>query len=85
MSNKGFPKHQPLTEYISNELKCDLNKEMQYSALNSLSCYVKGLKVDYMIPNQHNTKRSYKVVGLLDTAANFTLVNIKIYTFFSYN
>lgn len=77
MSHKGFPKHQPLTEYISNEMRCDLNREMDNRALNDLSNYVKGLKVDFLIPNQPNSKRSYKVAGLLDTAAKFTLVQIK--------
>lgn len=44
---------------------------MDYRGLNLLSSYVKGLKVDFMIPKQPNTKRSYKVVGLLDSADKF--------------
>lgn len=72
MSNKGFPKHQPLTDYIANEMRCDLRVEMDNRSLNSLGTYVKGLKVDFIIPNQPNTKRSYKVAGLLDTAAKFS-------------
>lgn len=71
MAHKGFPKHQPLTHYITNELNCDLNSEMYPDSQNKLSSYVKGLKVDFMVPNQPNTKRTYKVVGLLDTATKF--------------
>lgn len=71
VAHKGFPKHQPLINYISNELGCDLNSPMDNWSFNTLSTYVKGLKIDFMVPNQPNTKRSYKVVGLLDTAAKF--------------
>ncbi|CAH1737621.1 unnamed protein product [Aphis gossypii] len=71
VAHKGFPKHQPLINYISNELGCDLNSPMDNWSFNALSTYVKGLKIDFMVPNQPNTKRSYKVVGLLDTAAKF--------------
>lgn len=45
---------------------------MDNRGLNSLGTYVKGLKVDFLIPGQPNTKRSYKVAGLLDTAAKFS-------------
>ncbi|XP_026820735.1 protein argonaute-2-like [Rhopalosiphum maidis] len=71
VAHKGFPKHQPLINYITIELQCDLTKEMDMRSFNTLSTYVKGLKIDFMVPNQPNTKRSYKVVGLLDTAAKF--------------
>jgi hypothetical protein len=72
VAHKGFPKHQPLINYITNELKCtDLTKEMNMRDFNTLSTYVKGLKIDFMVPNLPNTKRSYKVIGLLDTAAKF--------------
>jgi len=72
VAHKGFPKHQPLIDYIFNELQCnDLTREMDMRSFNTLSTYVKGLKIDFMVPNQPNTKRSYKVVGLLDTAAKF--------------
>lgn len=77
MAHKGFPKHQPLLAYITNEMRCDLNSEMDGWKLQALSSYVKGLKVDFMVPNQPNTKRSYKVIGLLDTAARFTYVTLK--------
>ncbi|XP_025198780.1 protein argonaute-2-like [Melanaphis sacchari] len=71
VAHKGFPKHQPLIDYIANEMRCDLNSEMDNRNFNALSAYVKGLKIDFMVPNQPNTKRSYKVVGLLDTAFKF--------------
>lgn len=71
MANKGFPKYQPLVEYIKNDLRCSLDSEMDRYSSNTLATYVKGLKVDFMVPNQPNTKRSYRVVGLLDSAANF--------------
>jgi len=71
VAHKGFPKHQPLLDFIKNELNCNLNSEMDQRSFNALSAYVKGLKIDFMVPNQPNTKRSYKVVGLLDTASNF--------------
>jgi len=52
-------------------MRCDLNSEMDNRSYNTLSNYVKGLKIDFMVPNQPNTKRSYKVVGLLDSANKF--------------
>ncbi|VVC42413.1 Hypothetical protein CINCED_3A015370 [Cinara cedri] len=66
--HRGFPKHQSLTSYIQNELNSRLDTELDSRTLNALLSYVKGLKVDFMVPNQPNTKRSYKVGGLLDTA-----------------
>lgn len=45
--------------------------EMDSRNLAALSNYIKGLKVDFLVPNQPNTKRSYKVIGLLESAANF--------------
>lgn len=63
-----------MISYITNELHCDVNKEMDNRSLNALLCYVKGLKIDFMIPNQPNTKRSYNVVGVLDTAVKFLYV-----------
>lgn len=74
MAHKGFPKHQPLTSFIQKELDCSLESELDPRTLNALSNYVKGLKVDFLVPNQPNTKRSYKVVGLLDTASKFMYV-----------
>ncbi|VVC24908.1 Hypothetical protein CINCED_3A021441 [Cinara cedri] len=71
VAHKGFPKHQPLTSYINNELNCSLDTELDYRSLNTLASYVKGLKIDFMVPNQPNTKRSYKVVGLLESASKF--------------
>lgn len=71
VAHKGFPKHQSLLDYIKNELTADPKQPLDQRALNTLESYVKGLKVDFQIPNQPNTKRSFKVVNLLDTAANF--------------
>jgi len=44
--------------------------EMDYWNMNVLTNYIKGLKVDFLVPNQPNTKRSYKVLGLLESAAS---------------
>lgn len=71
MAHKGFPKYQLLTAYISKEMNCPLDREMDQWNKNTLSNYVKGLKVDFMIPNQPNTKRTYKVAGLLESAERF--------------
>lgn len=71
VANKGFPKHQSLTQYITDELRHNLNAEMDNKSLNLLTAYVKGLKVDFEVPNMPNTKRCYKVVGVFDTAAKF--------------
>lgn len=71
VAHKGFPKHQPLVNYIANELGCRLNVELDSKSLNTLGAYVKGLKVDFMVPNAPNTKRSFKALGLLDTASKF--------------
>lgn len=57
---------------------------MDNKSLNVLLFYVKGLKIDFMIPNQPNTKRSYKVVGLLDTAVKFSYVWFKHLSFNEY-
>jgi hypothetical protein len=69
VAHKGFVKHQPLITYIKNELHCDLNSEMDHKNINKLLCYIKGLKVEFMIPKQIHTKRICKVVGLLDSAS----------------
>jgi eukaryotic translation initiation factor 2C len=71
VAHKGFPKCQPLINFITNELNCNINSELDQRAYSALSSYVKGLKIDFMVPNQPNTKRSYKVVGLLDNATRF--------------
>lgn len=71
MAHKGFPKFQSLTTYITNELNSDLHNELDHKANQCLAAYVKGLKVDVTLPNVPNLRRSYKVVGLLDTAAKF--------------
>jgi len=69
VAHKGFAKHQPLITYIKSELRCDLNSEMDHKNINKLLCYIKGLKVEFMIPMQIHTKRIFKVVGLLDSAS----------------
>jgi len=71
VAHKGFPKFQLLTDFIAKDLNCNINVEMDQRSQNALSNYVKGLKIDFLVPNQPNTKRSYKVVGLLDTASRF--------------
>lgn len=71
MANKGFPKYQPLVEYIKSDLRCSLDSEMDRYGLSSLAAYVKGLKIDFMIPNVPITKRSYRVVGVFDCANKF--------------
>jgi len=71
VAHKGFPKYQQLINFITNEMNCDLTSEMDQRNYSTLANYVKGLKIDFMVPNQPNTKRSYKVVGLLDTASRF--------------
>jgi len=72
VAHKGFPKHQLLTSYIQNDMRCNLNDEMNAWQINTLTTYIKGLKIEFLIPNQPNTKRTYKVVGLLDSAEKFT-------------
>jgi len=57
--------------YIADQLQCNPNSQLDNKSLDALTQYVKGIKVDFMIPNQPNTKRSFKVVGLLGTANNF--------------
>lgn len=76
VSHKAFLKSQPLTEYIKNEMCCDLQSEMDIKSLNSLGMYVTGLKVNFMLPDQPNSKRRYKVVGLLDSPNKFRLEQI---------
>ncbi|XP_050530868.1 protein argonaute-2-like isoform X2 [Daktulosphaira vitifoliae] len=71
VAHKGFPKHQSIIEYIKNCLKCDLKADMDSKNLNILLCYLKGLKVDFQIPNQPNSKRSFKVIKLFESAAKF--------------
>jgi len=71
VTNKGFLKHQSLVDYIAVDLCCDLNVEMNQTNVNKLSNYVKGLKVNFQVPNQPNTKRIYRVNGLLSSALKF--------------
>lgn len=71
MSYRRFPKNQLLTSYIENDLKCRLDTELDYGSKNKLSNYIKGLKVEYSIPNRPSSKRILKVAGLLDSAAKF--------------
>lgn len=56
---------------MTSELRCNLNAELDPKTQICLLSYVKGLKVDVILPNLPNARRSYKVVGLLDSAANF--------------
>jgi len=72
VAHKGFPKHQPLISYITNDLHCDPKTEMDSQNINTLLNYVKGLKVEFMVPMQPNTKRLHKVVGIFDSASKFT-------------
>lgn len=71
VSYKRFLKYQSLIEYIEKNLGCDLNSEMDPGKFNILSNYVKGLKIDYVIPNERNSKRIFKANGLLESAAEF--------------
>ncbi|KAF0756787.1 protein argonaute-2-like, partial [Aphis craccivora] len=70
--HKGFLKHQPLISYITNDLRCDPKTEMDSQNIKTLLDYVKGLKVEFMVPMQPNTKRLHKVVGIFDSASKFT-------------
>lgn len=71
MAYKGFPKQQPLISYITNDLQVNPNSEMDRKNINRLLNSVKGLKIEFMIPMQPNTKRVLKVVGILDSASKF--------------
>ncbi|CAH1731499.1 unnamed protein product [Aphis gossypii] len=70
---KEFPKKQPLISYITNDLQVNPNSEMDLKNIFKLLNYVKGLKVEFMIPMQPSTKRVFKVVDILDSASKFTL------------
>ncbi|KAF0766388.1 protein argonaute-2-like [Aphis craccivora] len=70
---KGFPKQQPLISYITNDLQVNPNSEMDRKNINRLLNSVKGLKIEFMIPMQPNTKRVLKVVGILDSASKFII------------
>ncbi|XP_025202202.1 protein argonaute-2-like [Melanaphis sacchari] len=72
VANKGFPKHQPLITYITNEMHCNLNSEMNPKDISTLLDYVKGISVEFMVPMQPNTKRVHNVIGLLDSASKHT-------------
>lgn len=71
VTNKGFIKKQLLLKFINEDLGCNLNSEMDQRNFNILSNYVQGLKIVYMIPNQPNSKRTFKAVGLLESATKF--------------
>lgn len=72
MAYKGFPKKQPLISYITNDLQLNPNSEMDHKNINRLLNYVKGLKIEFMVPMQPSTKRVFKVIDLLDSASKFT-------------
>ncbi|XP_050439319.1 protein argonaute-2-like [Adelges cooleyi] len=71
VAHKGFPKNQKLTDYIYKDLQLNLNSEMDNKSLSNLTSYVKGLKVDFQIPNQLNTRRTYRVNNLFESATKF--------------
>lgn len=72
MTHKKFLKTQPVIDYIKNELGCDINEPLSSEKKEALLSFILGLKVNYMIPNQPNSKRIHKIVGLFDTATNFS-------------
>ncbi|VVC34538.1 Piwi domain,Ribonuclease H-like domain,PAZ domain,Protein argonaute, N-terminal [Cinara cedri] len=70
-THKEFLKHQLLTTYIKRQLKCRLDTELDYISQHRLTKYIKGFKVVFQIPNKPDTKRIFRVHGLLDSAAKF--------------
>jgi len=71
VTSKEFPKHQQLLDYIAVELNSDLNVEMNQKSIIKLANYIEGLKVVFKVPNLPNTKRVYRVNGLLSSALKF--------------
>ncbi|XP_017882046.1 protein argonaute-2 isoform X2 [Ceratina calcarata] len=67
VAHKGFPKQQPVVT-LFEELGVNLNKEgMDYRTTEKTN-FLKGLKVQYEIPGQPNSKRTYRVNGLVQCA-----------------
>ncbi|XP_050438585.1 protein argonaute-3-like isoform X2 [Adelges cooleyi] len=63
--------HPKLTDYIYYNLQCNLNSQMDDSKLISLESYVKGLKIDFQLPDQIHSRRRYKVHKLFESANKF--------------
>lgn len=71
MTHRAFFKHPSLIKYISEDLCVNLNSVMDVKTATTLLASVKGIKVIFLVPNLPCTKRTFKVVGFLDNAANF--------------
>ncbi|KAK3908670.1 LOW QUALITY PROTEIN: Protein argonaute-2 [Frankliniella fusca] len=69
VAHKGFPKSQPLLSLLK---AMDPRAEKPSDALrykrNEFERFIKGLKVEYQLPNVETSKRTYRVNGLVRNA-----------------
>lgn len=63
---------QPLLTYITNQLDCNLDSEMDLSSSNALKGIVEGLMVTYTHPKEPFKILEYEVEGLLDSSAKYS-------------
>nr|AIY24303.1 Argonaute 2 [Laodelphax striatellus] len=80
VAHKGFPMGERLLETLCRYQKCSFNdlrnlKRLDSYVQNDFEKYIKGLKVEYQIPNRTDTKRTYKVNKLMKNSVEqrFTL------------
>lgn len=70
VAHKGFPAPNPLVEVVIQICGGDKNvvsRPLSADTVKNLTKYLKGLKVEYEIPNMPHTKRTYKFVKVKDS------------------
>lgn len=74
VAHKGFPKPENLIKVIRDQNATIgdrvFDKELDNWQKESLQKYIGGLKVEYEIPNQPDSKRTYKVNRVLGSSIN---------------
>nr|CAD7401725.1 unnamed protein product [Timema poppensis] len=75
VAHKGFPVAQNVVSLMAELCKCsqqDLTRNLRPYNQEDINKYLKGLKVDYVLPNQPSSKRCYRVNKLVGTANKTT-------------
>nr|CAD7397522.1 unnamed protein product [Timema cristinae] len=75
VAHKGFPVAQNVVSLMAELCKCsqqDLTRNLRPYNQEDINKYLKGLKVDYVLPNQPSSKRCYRVNKLVGAANKTT-------------
>jgi eukaryotic translation initiation factor 2C len=71
VAHKGFPKAKDVVDIIMEVCKVshgDLQRGLSFLQRTDFLTYIRGLKIDYMLPNVPNSKRTYNVNGVTKSA-----------------